>query len=366
MKEFETAYKGKNIIVTGNTGFKGSWLSLWLNKLGANVLGISDRLVSNPSNYKTSRLDKKIDTEWIDIADTKSVISVICKFSPDYIFHLAAQPIVYTAYENPVETYKTNSLGTINIMEAIRLLNKRVVGVIITSDKVYENLEWKWGYREYDKIGGKDPYSASKGMAELGIKSYVESFLKENNKIIGVARAGNVIGGGDWAENRIIPDCVKAWSKNKLVKVRNPNSTRPWQHVLEPVSGYLSLGSFLSKQKKQDGSAYNFGPKKSQDRSVYELINEMQIYWQKVNWEIDNSNKKNIYKEANLLKLNCDKSMEVLGWEPVLTFEETIKLTAEWYKNFYENSSGSTFDMSVQQLNYFIDVAKTRGLKWAK
>ena len=368
MKELQSAYKGKKIIVTGHTGFKGSWLSLWLTQLGANVLGISDRLVTSPSNYKTSNLDKIIQTEWLNIFETEKLISVISKFSPDYIFHLAAQPIVYTAYNNPIETYKTNSLGTANIMEGIRHLNKRVIGIIITSDKVYDNLEWTWGYREYDKIGGKDPYSASKGMAELAIRSYVESFLNghNTNKIIGIGRAGNVIGGGDWAENRIIPDCIKAWSKNEIVRVRNQNSTRPWQHVLEPLSGYLSLGSYLNKKDKQDGSAYNFGPKKDQDRSVSDLINEMKIYWNKVKWESDQSDNNKKFKEANLLRLNCDKAFETFNWQPILSFEETVKLTAEWYKTYYENSLQSTFNLSIQQLNYYIDTAKSRGLKWAQ
>ena len=366
MKEFESAYKGKKIIITGHTGFKGSWLSLWLAQLGANVLGISDRLVTSPSNYKTSNLDKIIETEWLDIIESEKLISIITKFSPDYIFHLAAQPIVYTAYKNPIETYKTNSLGTVNIMEGIRQLDKRVIGIIITSDKVYDNLEWSWGYREYDKIGGKDPYSASKGMAELAISSYVESFFKnDDSKIIGIGRAGNVIGGGDWAENRIIPDCVKAWSKNEIVRVRNPNSTRPWQHVLEPLSVYLSLGSYLNKKEKQDGSAYNFGPKEDQDRSVSDLINEMQKYWDKVNWESDQLDDKK-FKEAKLLKLNCDKSLEVFNWRPILSFEETIKLTAEWYKTYYDSLDDNTFNLSVKQLNYYSDTAKLRGLKWAQ
>ncbi len=368
MKEFESAYKGKKIIVTGHTGFKGSWLSLWLHQLGATVLGISNKKVSSPSNYETSKLDQIIETEWLDVSNTDLLIHKITNFSPDYVFHLAAQPIVYTAYENPIETYRTNSLGTANIMESLRFIDKRVIGVIITSDKVYDNLEWSWGYREYDKIGGKDPYSASKGMAELAIRSYVESFFRDNDtsKIIGIARAGNVIGGGDWAENRIIPDCIKAWSNNEVVKVRNPNSTRPWQHVLEPLSGYLCLGSYLSKLNKQDGSAYNFGPKKDQDRSVSDLINEMEIYWDKVKWKIDDSNKKNIFKEAKLLKLDCEKSLDTFNWQPILSFAETVKLTAEWYRMYYENNNESTFDFSVQQLKYYSDTAKSRGLKWAQ
>jgi CDP-glucose 4,6-dehydratase len=370
MKELKTAYNGKKVIVTGHTGFKGSWLSLWLYHLGAKVLGISDRIITNPSNYETSKLSDIIDTEWLDIADTKSLTSKVVNYSPDYIFHLAAQPIVYTAYENPIETYKTNSLGTANIMESMRHLTnkKKVVAVIITSDKVYDNLEWKWGYREYDKIGGKDPYSASKGMAEIVIRSYVESFFKgeDVNKIVGVARAGNVIGGGDWAVNRIIPDCVKAWSKNEIVKVRNPDSTRPWQHVLEPLSGYLSLGSYLNEKKKQDGTAYNFGPKKDQDRSVSNLINEMQLYWDKVKWKSEDSEKSNKFKEARLLKLNCDKSFEVFKWQPALSFEETVKLTAEWYKKYYENIHLSTLDLSMQQLELYCNIAKSRGLKWAQ
>ncbi len=367
MKKLINTYKDKKVVVTGHSGFKGSWLSIWLHLLGAEVLGISDKIISKPSHYSSAQLEKIIKTSWIDITDTNRIVKTISKFNPDIIFHLAAQPLVYSSFQNPVDTYKINSIGTTNILESIRCLQKRVVGVMITSDKVYENFEWTWGYRENDIIGGKDPYSASKGMAELAIKGYVDSFFNSsgNNKIIGVARAGNVIGGGDWAANRIVPDCVKAWSKGNVVNIRNPNSTRPWQHVLEPLSGYLSLGRFLSKKKSQDGTAYNFGPHADQDNSVANLINEMSKNWKNVKWKNTFVKKSNI-KESGLLKLNCDKSLSALNWKPVLSFEETVSMTTKWYKNYYDNKSKTTLEFSKLQLEEYINLAKKRKVDWAQ
>jgi CDP-glucose 4,6-dehydratase len=367
MKNLKKIYKNKKVLITGHSGFKGSWLTIWLNLLGSNILGISDKEVSMPNHFRVTNLKKFINSEWIDIVDTKKTIKIIQKFNPDFIFHLAAQPLVYSSYVDPLNTIKTNSIGTLNVLESLRHIKKKVVTVFITSDKVYDNLEWIWGYREIDKLGGKDPYSGSKAMAELAIKSYTASFFNEknNNKIIGVARAGNVIGGGDWAKNRIVPDCVKAWSSNLSVSIRNPHSTRPWQHVLEPLSGYLVLGAYLTKKNNQNDTAYNFGPLPDQNHSVKSLINEMKKSWNRVSWK-DVSQSKDKFNESGLLKLNCDKASAELNWNPVLTFEETIKFTVEWYKKYYEDTSKSMLKNSEQQLINYINLANKRGLTWAQ
>ena len=237
---------------------------------------------------------------------------------------------------------------------------------MITSDKVYDNNEWVWGYREIDKIGGKDPYSASKGMAEIAIHSYIESFYKESNcdVRIAIARAGNVIGGGDWASNRVVPDCMRAWSKSQIVDVRNPGATRPWQHVLEPLSGYLTLASYLSESHKYHGEAFNFGPHANQNYSVKELIKEMSIYWSQVRWS-DISNSQNHFHEAGLLKLNCDKALFELKWQPVMQFDETVRMTVDWYKLYYEKQSSSMSDFTLSQIKEFTNLAKDRDILWA-
>ena len=237
---------------------------------------------------------------------------------------------------------------------------------MITSDKVYDNQEWTWGYRENDKIGGKDPYSASKGMAEFAINTYYDSFFsqKSKNVAVGIARAGNVIGGGDWAKDRIIPDCIRAFSLNKKVIIRNPNATRPWQHVLEPLSGYLTLAKSLYNNNSK-GEAYNFGPNPNQNYSVLELINEMSSYWENVKWK-NKKVKKDNFHEASLLKLNCDKALSDLNWSPTLSFEETVKMTVEWYKKFYQNPNESTYDFTVSQINYFTKKFTQNKNNWLK
>lgn len=367
MEILKKNYRNKKVLITGHSGFKGSWLTIWLNLLGANILGISNKEVSKPSHFRVTKLKNLIKNDWLDIIDTQKTIKVIKKFDPDFIFHLAAQSLVSSSYDDPVNTIKTNAVGTLNILESLRHIKKKVVTVFITSDKVYDNLEWVWGYREIDRLGGKDPYSGSKAMAELLIKSYTETFFnkKNNNKIIGVARAGNVIGGGDWAENRIVPDCIKSWSRNSSVNIRNPNSTRPWQHVLEPLSGYLLLGAYLNKQNKKNGLIYNFGPMLDQDYSVDTLVNEMKKYWDNVSWKYI-SNSKDKITESKLLKLNCDKALIELQWKPVLSFEETIKMTTYWYKKYYEDTSKSMLANTKQQLIDYAKLAKTRGLTWAQ
>jgi CDP-glucose 4,6-dehydratase len=364
---FNNIFKNKTVLITGHTGFKGSWLSLWLNYLGAKVVGLSVDVPSVPSNFDASSVSNVIEDYRIDIRDAIAVKLLIDDCQPDFLFHLAAQALVIPSYNNPLETLSVNALGTANVLDALRTIKKEVIAVMITSDKVYNNVEWVWGYRETDSIGGKDPYSASKGMAELAIKSYIESFFnnKDSNVRIGIARAGNVIGGGDWAENRLVPDCIKAWSNSEVVDIRNPFSTRPWQHVLEPISGYITLASLLLKDTKYHGEEFNFGPSANQDFPVSNLIDEMSQYWTKVKWR-DISKSSTQMHEAGLLKLNCDKALFELNWLPTLRFEETVRMTVEWYKNYYQNKEISMFEYSLEQIEEYILLANARSISWSK
>ena len=325
----EKIYKNKNVVVTGHTGFKGSWLVAWLKQMGASVTGIALDPPSIPSHYDASKLAEGIQDHRIDIRNVDAIERVILEAKPDFLFHLAAQPIVGASYDDPIETWSTNVMGTINVLEALRKIQNNCSAVIITSDKCYDNVEWEWGYRENDALGGPDPYSASKGAAELAIRSYVKSYFSgENNPVrIASARAGNVIGGGDWAENRIVPDCVQSWSKNEIVELRNPHSTRPWQHVLEPLGGYLQLGALLSQNHRLHGEAFNFGPQAQENHSVLELVKQMSRSWSEVRWAECEPQPSQFY-ESGLLKLNCDKALHFLNWHAVLDFEETVGLTA--------------------------------------
>ncbi|MBC8227523.1 MAG: CDP-glucose 4,6-dehydratase [Gammaproteobacteria bacterium] len=364
-------FKNKTALVLGHTGFKGSWLSTWLSSLGANVIGLSKDVPTNPSNFESSEIDTFVEDNRADIKDLSAVKRIMDKCQPDFIFHLAAQPLVRLSYELPIETIATNALGTANVLEALRSLQKDAVAIIITSDKAYDNVEWKWGYREIDRLGGKDPYSASKGMAELVTRSYMESFFRSTNSNIrlGIARAGNVIGGGDWAMDRIVPDCMQAWSKGRTVEIRKPNATRPWQHVLEPLSGYLLLASNLSQKNHLNGEAYNFGPSDNLNLPVSSLINEMSKYWNNVSWKDVSQSGEDLY-EAGLLKLNCDKALADMSWAPSLFFEETVRLTVDWYKQYYENpkSKGgkSMQEFTMNQISEYTKLAEDRGMIWTK
>lgn len=363
---FLKQFKGANVLVTGHTGFKGTWLSLWLKQLGANVSGISVDIPSEPSHFNAAYLADHIDDYRLDIRDADGVKSLVNKIQPDFVFHLAAQALVCPSYNNPLETFETNAIGTANVLDALRTLDKKVVAVMITSDKAYDNVEWVWGYRETDRLGGKDPYSASKGMAELVIHSYVESFFNssDSNVRVGITRAGNVIGGGDWATDRIVPDCMRAWSRNETVDIRSPEATRPWQHVLEPLSGYLALAVNLAISATNHGEAYNFGPQAVQNHSVRLLIDEMADYWDNVSWN-DVSKSQTHLHEAGLLKLNCDKALFDLNWMPALRFEETVRMTIQWYKTFYENKTVSMHDFSMEQISEYTKFAQERKIKWA-
>ena len=347
----EKIYRNKNVVVTGHTGFKGSWLVAWLKQMGASVTGIALDPPSIPSHYDVSKLAEGIQDHRIDIRNSDAIEQAILEAKPDFLFHLAAQPIVGASYDDPIETWSTNVMGTINVLEALRKVEHECSAVIITSDKCYDNVEWEWGYRENDALGGPDPYSASKGAAELAIRSYIKSYFSSDDNTVRIssARAGNVIGGGDWAENRIVPDCVQSWSKNEIVELRNPHSTRPWQHVLEPLGGYLQLGALLSQNHDLHGEAFNFGPQAQQNHSVLELVKEMSRSWSEVRWAECEPQPSEFY-ESGLLKLNCDKALHFLNWHAVLDFEETVALTADWYRSFYGDPS-SIQDVTNKQIN---------------
>ena len=361
-----TSYSNKKVVITGHTGFKGAWLVAWLKQLGANVVGIALDPPTQPSHFGSAHLaDGMLDLR-IDIRNQLDLEEAIVSAQPDFVFHLAAQALVRRSYDYPTETWQTNVLGTLHVLEALRKLNKPCSAVIITSDKCYDNVEWVWGYRETDAMGGPDPYSASKGAAELAIRSHIKSYFPSaTSKVrISSARAGNVIGGGDWAADRIVPDCVKAWSSNNLVELRNPHSTRPWQHVLEPLSGYLCLGIALSQRPELHGEPFNFGPQAQQNHSVLELVQQMALHWEQVRWQ-DVSGSMVVPYESGLLKLNCDKSLHDLQWHAVMGFEDTVRMTAEWYRAYFQQPDNIAPTTNAQIAAYTA-IAKQHGLGWAQ
>ncbi len=362
---FNKIFHGKKIMVTGHTGFKGSWLSIWLQSLGAEVYGLSLDVPTDPSHHQAARMNDLMREQFIDIRDADAVARSIQDIRPDIVFHLAAQALVRRAYDDPVSTYQTNVIGTLNILEGLRRIDHPCVAVLITSDKCYDNVEWVWGYRETDALGGPDPYSASKGAAELVIRSHVRSFLPKDGSLrLGVARAGNVIGGGDWALDRIVPDCVRAWAQGQSVSLRNPYSTRPWQNVLEPLSGYLALAAHLAIEPELHGEAFNFGPSAGQDHTVLDLVKQTSCYWNQVKWE-DVSGQDCGLHESGLLKLNCDKALHFLQWQAVLDFEQTAEMTANWYRRYYEKPEKTILEVTREQINKYITIAKQKGLAWA-
>jgi CDP-glucose 4,6-dehydratase len=358
-------FNGAKVLITGHTGFKGAWLSAWLKKLGAEVVGISLEELDNLSHFNVSNIDIGMRDYRLDIRNQKALNEIVQSEEPDFVFHLAAQALVRQSYDDPVATWSTNVIGTLNLLESLRLLKKSCYAVMITSDKCYDNVEWVWGYKETDALGGPDPYSASKGAAELVIRSHIKSFFPKEGKIkIASARAGNVVGGGDWSQDRIIPDCVKAWSEGETVKLRKPHATRPWQHVLEPLSGYLRLAIELSSEKSPHGEAFNFGPPAKQNQSVLELVEAMSLHWDRVKWE-DISGIDNGPYESGLLKLNCDKALALLNWNAVMGFEDTVRMTAKWYSDFYKNPA-TISNTTNSQLEEYISLALLGGLDWAR
>lgn len=362
---FENIYRGKKVLITGNTGFKGSWLSLWLNDLGAEVHGISDGIPTIPSMFHELDIKKIVRYHETDIRDTAKIRYLIHNIRPDYIFHLAAQALVSESYQNPLETISVNVMGTANVLDALKDYQDTCRVIIITSDKCYDNVEWVWGYKENDAIGGKDIYSGSKGAAECIFKSYFHSFFRNKGNItLASARAGNVIGGGDWAKDRLIPDCIKAWSQNKHVEIRSPHSTRPWQHVLEPLSGYLTLGWKLTQEPSLSGESFNFGPAPQINKTVLQLLEELSSFFRN-NTDKAYSVTENIpFDEAKLLKLNCDKALHYLKWNAVLEYQKLIEFTGSWYSHFYKQES-NMLDFTIRQIHEYECLAKEKGLSWA-
>jgi CDP-glucose 4,6-dehydratase len=363
---FENKYKDKKVLITGHTGFKGSWLTVWLLKLGAKVCGVSDQIPTNPSMFEKLGLESKIENHYCDIRDLNNFYKILNDFKPDFIFHLAAQPIVSLSYEDPLNTISTNVMGTAVLLESLKQWNQDCNVVIITSDKCYENVEWVWGYKETDHLGGKDIYSGSKGAAEIIFHAYYHSFFKsKENKIrIATGRAGNVIGGGDWAKDRIVVDCIKNWAEDKVVEIRSPNSTRPWQHVLEPLSGYLTLGAQLDTQKKLLGESFNFGPRSEQNRTVLELLTDLSKHWKFSNINEAYIVTDNIpFHEAGLLKLNCDKALYNLKWEANLTYFECVNMVGEWYYNFYKMKN-DMYKFTSDQISKYENLGKEKKLIW--
>jgi CDP-glucose 4,6-dehydratase len=363
---FNNIYKNKKVLITGHTGFKGTWLTAWLLKLGANIIGVSKDIPTNPAMFDELNMETQIQHNLVDIRNFKETHTIINCEKPDFIFHLAAQAIVSTSYSDPLETISSNVIGTANILESLRQSNHPCTAIIITSDKAYDNVEQIWGYKENDSMGGKDIYSGSKGAAELIIKSFYNSYFKldQSNVRLCVARAGNVIGGGDWAKDRIIVDAMSAWSKGESVEIRSPNATRPWQHVLEPLSGYLSLGEQLFLDKNLTGEGFNFGPAAEQNRTVYELLIESSKYW-KVNYEKAIVVTDNIpFHEAGLLKLNCDKALSILKWKATLEYSDTVRFTNEWYLGYQKGDS--MFKETLNQIDEYEALATNKNLQWTE
>ncbi len=361
---FSSIYKDKTVLVTGHTGFKGSWLVYWLNQMGAKVVGYSLEAPTTPNHIEL--LDLDIVSIIGDIRDLEKLNKIFEEYNPEIVFHLAAQPLVRLSYENPIETYETNVIGTLKVLEACRTNGVKAI-VNITSDKAYENKEWIWGYRENDPMGGYDPYSSSKGCADLLVNSYRNSYFNKkdykntHNTLIASCRAGNVIGGGDWALDRLITDIMISVSNNKKVSIRNPFATRPWQHVLEPLSGYLHIGQKLLEEKVEFGDAWNFGPSDEGSITVEEVVKNVKKHWNKIDYEINKD--PNQLHEANLLKLDCSKAHILLKWNDVWDSKKTFEKTVKWYKSYYEEDK---YILTEDDLNSYIEDAKAKKIDWTK
>ena len=358
MKNF--FYK-KKILITGNTGFKGSWLTAWLLRYNCKILGISKDVPTNPSMFNILKLEKKIKSKRINILDKNKLLREFIKFKPDYVFHLAAQSIVSKSINDPTDNWHTNLIGTLNVLESLKSLKNQCTAVIITSDKCYKNLEKISGYKEKSELGGTDPYSASKAAIENLYYSHFNTYLiKKNNINSATVRAGNVVGGGDFTKDRIVPDVMKYWKNNKKALIRNPKAIRPWQHVLEPISGYLWLACMLSK-KKFNGESFNFGPRKNSVKHVSNLLSQLNRVWKNKSWiKVDNK----IKKETNILVLNCLKSKKFLNWYPVMNFKDLCISTAEWYK-FYFDDKKNIKKFTAKQIRNYIEKAKKKNLVWS-
>lgn len=342
-------YKGKKVFLTGHTGFKGSWLALWLKYLGATVLGYSLEPNTNPSMFNELKIDAQIQSVFGNILNREMLEQTMYDFQPDIVFHLAAQPLVRLSYSEPVNTYETNVIGTLNVLEAARKTKSVKAFVNVTTDKCYENKEINRGYKEDEPMGGHDMYSSSKGCVEIMSSSYRRSFLQGGKPFaMGTARAGNVIGGGDWALDRLIPDCVRFINEEKPIEIRNPIAVRPWQHVLEPLSGYLLLGQKLLESGEEYADGFNFGPSEESVLTVADVAQRVVNAYRK--GEVVVGSKSDLH-EAGLLMLNIEKAEKVLGWTPTLKANEAIENTVEWYKRFYEGQK--LFDFTINQIQLY-------------
>ncbi len=361
-------YRGKRVLVTGHTGFKGSWLSAWLLHLGAEICGFSNGVPTEPSLFELAALSNRLAHRSGDVRNLDAVRGAIREFRPDIVFHLAAQPIVRASYTDPLGTITSNVVGTANVLEALRSCDWPVTAILITSDKCYDNVEWVWGYRETDALGGKDVYSGSKAAAEVIFKSYWHSFFGKQDSYVRLAtvRAGNVIGGGDWAADRIVADCVRAWGEGRRVQIRAPTATRPWQHVLEPLSGYLTLGAHMIATGRADGDSYNFGPRGEQNRTVVELLGDLGRIWgfeaEGEAYEITGNVP---FHEAGLLKLNCDKALLDLQWESNLSYDECMSMTGLWYRRVLKDGV-SAGEITFAQIAEYERLATERRRVWTR
>ncbi len=357
MKLFSDIYRGKRVLVTGHTGFKGSWLALWLNDLGAAITGIALPPEAQPNQWDLLAL--ATNEHRLDIRDAKAVRRAFLATKPDIVFHLAAQPLVRRSYREPLETWSTNVMGTANVLEACRQAPSVRAIVIITTDKCYENREWAWGYRESDRLGGHDPYSASKAGSELVAASYRSAFFNtENAPLLATARAGNVIGGGDWSEDRLIPDLVRALARGQSLEIRSPLATRPWQHVLESLGGYLLLGQRLLQGDKACSEAWNFGPEPEGNRTVSEVLGKLTAHWSSLRWHVTDQPQPH---EAKLLYLDSAKARSKLRWQAVWSFDAALEKTATWYRDWLEGGKVTSRD----QLFEYITAARQANVEWA-
>jgi len=367
---FEGCFNGKTVLITGHTGFKGAWLALWLHLLGSRVVGYSLKPPTEPNFFEQCRLSQKIVSCEGDVCDLESLKAIIAETKPEIVFHLAAQPLVRVSYRKPVETIFTNLIGTVHVLEAVREAGSSVrVCQLITSDKSYQNRETEEAYCETDPMGGHDPYSASKGGAELMISAYRNSFfhpdfISEHQVSVSSARGGNVIGGGDWGEDRILPDCIRALSQDKPIVLRNPAAIRPWQYILDALSGYLCLAQYQLKGDSSYASAWNIGPDENEYLRVQELAERVIRCWGKGSWNLASPNHSKMH-EATLLKLNCTKAKRELKWRCVYNFEESIRHTVDWYKKASFDKHFDAFNFSVQQIKNYQITAKERRLTWA-
>jgi len=355
---FNSAYLNKRVLITGHTGFKGSWLALWFSQMGAKVTGYSLQPPTNPNHFQLLGLN--INSVIGDIRDTDKLKQAFKEQQPEIVFHLAAQAIVRLSYKDPTETLTTNVMGTVNVLEAARAIDSVRAMIVVTSDKCYENREWPCGYREIDALGGYDPYSASKGCAEIITSCWRNSFFnlkdygKTHSTLLASARAGNVIGGGDWAPDRLIPDIMRAVSQSQKVTIRNPGATRPWQHVLEPLSGYLLLGQKLLEGRKEFAEAWNFGPSEEENLSVDQIVKQVKKLWPKIDYQIQRSPDR--LHEAGLLRLDCAKARGRMQWHPIWDSKNAVEKTTEWYQAYYE----SRHVLSAEHIGRYIEDAKNK------